>query len=127
QLEQARSITEMVFDLLDIKNDVLEPAQPKLLHAARADVAFEHLNFNYGEKSVLNGFDLTVKAGQLVALVGSSGAGKTTVTNLLLRFYDPTAGRITIGGVDIRDVNSTELRKQIAVVTQETILFNDTI
>ena len=127
QLELARAVSEMVFGLLDTKNDVLEPAHPKPLHAARADVAFEHLDFNYGEKSVLNGFDLRVKAGQLVALVGSSGAGKTTVTNLLLRFYDPNAGRITIGGVDIRDVTSTELRNQIAVVTQETILFNDTI
>ncbi|MEO6786655.1 MAG: ABC transporter ATP-binding protein [Chthoniobacteraceae bacterium] len=127
QLEQARVISGMVFSLLDTKNDVLEPENPKPLHAAGADVAFEHIKFNYGEKPVLHDFSLTVKAGHLVALVGSSGAGKTTVTNLLLRFHDPQNGRITIGGLDIRDVHTRDLRGQIAVVTQETVLFNDTI
>ncbi|MEQ1852975.1 MAG: ATP-binding cassette domain-containing protein, partial [Chthoniobacteraceae bacterium] len=109
------------------KNDLIEPENPKPLRAAGADVRFEHINFHYGEKAVLRDFDLAVKSGQLVALVGSSGAGKTTVTNLLLRFYDPQAGRITIGGVDIREVRTRDLREQIAVVTQDTILFNDTI
>src|SRR5206468_4479334 len=68
-----------------------------------------------------------VKAGQLVALVGPSGSGKTTLTNLLLRFYDPQKGAVRIGGTDIRDVTTRDLRNQIAVVTQETILFDDTI
>jgi len=76
---------------------------------------------------VLRDINLTVRAGQMLALVGSSGAGKTTLTNLLLRFYDPQKGVIRIGGVDIRDVATRDLRNQIAVVTQETILFNDTI
>jgi subfamily B ATP-binding cassette protein MsbA len=127
QLEQARQISGMVFALLDTKNDIVEPENPKPLHAARADVTFEHISFSYGEKPVLHDFSLTVKAGQLVALVGSSGAGKTTVTNLLLRFHDPQKGRITIGGLDIKDVLTRDLRAQIAVVTQETVLFNDTI
>jgi len=127
QLEQARQISGMVFGLLDTKNDIVEPENPKPLQAAGTNVTFEHINFGYGEKTVLHDFDLTVKAGRLVALVGSSGAGKTTVTNLLLRFHDPQAGRITIGGVDIKDVLTKDLRSQIAVVTQETVLFNDTI
>ena len=127
QLEQARQISAMVFALLDTKNDILEPENPKPLSAAGADVAFDHINFSYGEKPVLHDFSLTVKAGQLVALVGSSGAGKTTVTNLLLRFHDPQKGKITIGGTDIRDVHTRDLRDKIAVVTQETVLFNDTI
>ena len=127
QLEQARQISGMVFSLLDTKNDVVEPGNPKPLQAVGTDVAFEHINFGYGEKTVLHDFDLKVKAGRLVALVGSSGAGKTTVTNLLLRFHDPLGGKITIGGVDIRDVLTRDLRSQIAVVTQETVLFNDTI
>ena len=127
QLEQARQISAMVFSLLDTKNDILEPEKPEPLRAAGADVKFDHIKFSYGEKPVLHDFSLTVKAGSLVALVGSSGAGKTTVTNLLLRFHDPQQGKITIGSTDIRDVHTRDLRNQIAVVTQETVLFNDTI
>jgi subfamily B ATP-binding cassette protein MsbA len=127
QLEQARIVSQMIFNTLEIKTDVVEPVNPRTLRAADADIAFEHVTFAYGEKAALRDFDLTVKAGQLVALVGSSGAGKTTVTNLLLRFHDPQAGRIRIGGVDIREVTTTHLREQIAVVTQETVLFNDTV
>jgi subfamily B ATP-binding cassette protein MsbA len=92
-----------------------------------ADIEFQNLDFNYGEKPVLHNINLTVKAGQLVALVGASGSGKTTLTNLLLRFYDPVRGAIKIGGVDLREVSTRDLRNQIAVVAQENILFNDTI
>jgi subfamily B ATP-binding cassette protein MsbA len=127
QLEQARVISQMVFSLLETKNDILEPENPKPLNAVGADVAFHHVNFGYDEKQVLYDFDLSVKAGKLIALVGSSGAGKTTVTNLLLRFHDPQSGSITIGGTDIKDVLTRELRDRISVVTQETVLFNDTI
>ncbi len=124
---QARAASERVFELLATKSTVPEPAAPKMLHADQADIAFEHLDFNYGEKAVLHNVSLTVKAGKLVALVGASGSGKTTLSNLLLRFYDPVKGAIKIGGVDIRDVRTIDLRNQIAVVTQETVLFNDTI
>jgi len=127
QLHQARAASERVFVLLATKNSVPEPTQPKMLHAANAEIQFENIDFNYGEKPVLHNINLTVKAGQLVALVGSSGAGKTTLANLLLRFYDPTRGTVKIGGVDLRDVSTHDLHNQIAIVTQETILFNDTI
>ena len=127
QYTQARAASERVFELLATKNSVPEPAQPKALRAANADIHFENIDFNYGEKPVLSDINLTVKAGQLVALVGSSGSGKTTLANLLLRFYDPVRGVIRIGGVDIREVATRDLRNQIAVVTQETILFNETI
>jgi ATP-binding cassette, subfamily B, bacterial MsbA len=127
QIHQARAASERVFQLLATKNSVPEPAAPKMLHADKADILFEKLDFNYGEKSVLHNINLAAKAGQLVALVGASGSGKTTLTNLLLRFYDPTRGRIRIGGVDIREVITRDLRNQIAVVAQENILFNDTI
>jgi subfamily B ATP-binding cassette protein MsbA len=127
QLHQARAASERVFVLLATKNSMPEPAQPKMLHASHADIEFQNLDFNYGEKPVLHNINLTVKAGQLVALVGASGSGKTTLANLLLRFYDPTRGVIKIGGVDLRDVSTRDLRNQIAVVAQENILFNDTI
>ncbi len=127
QLQQARSASERVFELLATKNSVPEPAAPKMLHADKANIVFENLDFNYGEKAVLRNINLTVKAGQLVALVGASGSGKTTLANLLLRFYDPARGAVKIGGVDVREVRSFDLRNQIAVVAQENILFNDTI
>ena len=127
QLHQARAASERVFQLLATQNTVPEPDAPKMLHADQADIEFRNLDFHYGEKPVLCNINLTVKAGQLVALVGASGSGKTTLANLLLRFYDPTQGLIKIGGVDLRDVTTRDLRNQIAVVAQENILFNDTI
>ena len=127
QLHQARAASERVFQLLALSNSVPEPAPPKMLHAAHADIEFQDLDFSYGEKPVLHHINLVVKAGQLVALVGASGAGKTTLANLLLRFYDPTHGAIKIGGVDLREVTTRDLRNQIAVVAQENILFNDTV
>ena len=127
QLNQARAASERVFELLAEKNSVPEPVAPKMLHADKADIVFENVDFSYGEKKILTHISLTVKAGQLVALVGASGSGKTTLANLLLRFYDPEHGAIKIGGVDIREVRTFDLRNQIAVVAQENILFNDTI
>jgi ATP-binding cassette, subfamily B, bacterial MsbA len=127
QLIQARAASERVFELLATQNSVPEPAQPRPLKATGADILFDHVDFAYGEKPVLRDINLTIKPGQLIALVGSSGAGKTTLANLLLRFYDPTRGALRVGGVDIREVATRDLRNQIAVVTQETILFNDTI
>jgi ATP-binding cassette, subfamily B, bacterial MsbA len=127
QLQMARAATERVFELLATENSVPEPVAPKMLHASKADIVFENVDFHYGEKPVLQKINLTVKAGQMVALVGASGSGKTTLANLLLRFYDPARGSIKIGGVDLRDVRTKDLRNQIAVVAQENILFNDTI
>ena len=127
QLHQARAASERVFELLATENSVPEPAAPKMLHASNADIEIQDLDFSYGDKPVLRNINLTVKAGQLVALVGASGSGKTTLANLLLRFFDPSRGAVKIGGVDIREVATRDLRNQIAVVAQENILFNDTI
>ena len=124
---QAQASSQRVFELLALKSTITEPTAPKPLHAAGAEVHFENLEFAYGEKAILRGVDLTVKAGQMVALVGTTGSGKTTLTNLLLRFYDPQHGAVRIGGTDIREFATHDLRNQIAVVTQDTVLFNDTI
>jgi ATP-binding cassette, subfamily B, bacterial MsbA len=126
-LIQARAASARVFELLATENSIAEPANPRPLRAAGAEIQFEHLSFNYGTKEVLRDIRLTVKPGQLVGVAGLSGSGKTTLTNLLLRFYDPAKGSVRIGGTDIRDVATLDLRRQTAVVTQETILFNDTI
>jgi ATP-binding cassette, subfamily B, bacterial MsbA len=127
RLEQARAASQHVFELLDATNAVVDPATPVPIEARNTDIHFENIRFDYGEKPVLRGVNLTVKAGQLVALVGSSGSGKTTLTNLLLRFYDPQQGAVRIGQTDIRHVRTRDLRQQIALVAQETVLFNDTI
>jgi subfamily B ATP-binding cassette protein MsbA len=127
QLHQAQAASERVFEMLAVKNTMPEPAQPKPLKAAGAEIHFDKIQFAYGDKPVLRSIDLVIKPGQLVALVGSSGSGKTTLSNLLLRFDDPQSGAVRIGGVDIREFSTAALRSQIAVVTQDNILFNETI
>jgi subfamily B ATP-binding cassette protein MsbA len=127
QLHQAEAASHRVFELLDITSSVADPAVPVPLKATGADIHFDNIDFAYDEATVLRGVNFTVKAGQLVALVGRTGSGKTTVANLLLRFYDPQHGAVRINGTDIRQVALKDLRRQIALVTQETILFNDSI
>ena len=128
QIVQARAASERAFALLDTQiHSALNPPNREKLQAAGADIQFEHVHFSYGEKVALHDINLEIKSGRLVALVGASGSGKTTLANLLLRFYDPTQGAVRIGGVDIREVSTHDLRSQIAVVTQEVILFDDTI
>jgi subfamily B ATP-binding cassette protein MsbA len=126
-LEQAKASNERVFELLEMRSTIPEPATPKPLNAAGAEILFDDIYFNYEAKEVLHGVQLTAKPGQMLALVGASGSGKTTLTNLLLRFYDPAKGSVRIGGTDIREVSTLDLRGQIGIVTQETLLFNETI
>ena len=126
-LEQARAASERAFELLATPSTIIEPAQPKPVRASGAVIQFDGVDFAYGEKTVLHDINLTIQPGQLVALVGPSGSGKTSLTSLLLRFYDPQRGAVRIGGTDIREFHTRDLRSQMAVVTQETILFNESI
>ena len=127
QLEQARAASLRVFALLDTRSNLPEPARPIPLPATAQEIRFDDLSFRYGENPVLQHLNFTVKPGQFVALVGASGSGKSTIVNLLLRFYDPQHGAVRLGGVDIRQVAVGDLRRQIALVTQEPLLFNDTV
>jgi subfamily B ATP-binding cassette protein MsbA len=127
QFAQAAAANQRIFELLHQTNTVTDPPNPVPLRAQGAPIRFQRISFSYGEKPVLHEIDLTIQPGQVCALVGSSGSGKTTLTNLLLRFYDPQAGAVCIGDTNIRSVKLAELRHQIAVVTQEVLLFNDTI
>ena len=127
QLSLAQATVQPVYDLLAMQTTVPEPAHPKPLRAEGAPIRFENVSFSYGEKPVLHNINLTIQPGQFVALVGPTGSGKTSLANLLLRFYDPQKGAILIGDTDIRTVASRDLRAHIAVVAQDTILFNESI
>lgn len=127
-IQKALAAADRVFDILDTKADVVEKENAITLPDIKGDVEFQHVDFSYdGEKMALCDFNLSVKAGESVALVGPSGAGKTTLANLLPRFYDVTGGSITIDGTDIKDVTFASLRNQIGLVPQETVLFNASI
>ncbi|MBI4396575.1 MAG: ABC transporter ATP-binding protein [Elusimicrobia bacterium] len=127
-LQQALSGGERIFEVMDAKPTVVEasPSQPLPEFSSRID--FEGVSFFYrADRLVLRDVNLTIPKGSVVALVGPSGSGKTTLAALLLRFYDPTQGVIKIDGHDIRGVTLESLRRQIGIVTQETLLFNDTV
>ncbi len=117
-----------MFDLIDTPADVVDRAQAPALSVTQGAVRFENVSFGYGDgRAILSGIDLDVPAGTTLAVVGPSGAGKSTLARLLFRFYDPTAGRITIDGQDIAGVSQASLRATIGIVPQDTVLFNDTI
>lgn len=117
-----------VFEVLDTKPDIQDRPGAGALAPLEREISFEGVSFAYqGGETVLSNIDLTVRRGEVLALVGSSGAGKTTVVNLLPRFYEVTQGAVRVDGVDVREVTLNSLRSQIAIVTQQTILFNDTV
>jgi len=128
-LQQAFAAAERIFDMLDTHTEVIEQAGAAPLEPFRRAIEFRDVTFEYSELHgrILRDVSFTVQAGQMIAIVGRSGAGKTTLVNLLPRFYDVTAGSILIDGVDVRDVTLASLRRQIGIVTQETVLFDDTV
>jgi ATP-binding cassette subfamily B protein len=126
-MQRAAGAAERLFELIDERPTIAAPVEPvKLPIPARGAVALEHVTFRYPtrpERPALDGFDLSVAPGETVALVGPSGAGKTTVFNLLLRFYDPNEGRVLIDGVDLRRADPAEIRARIGIVPQEPVIF----
>jgi ATP-binding cassette, subfamily B, bacterial MsbA len=130
--QQALGASSEIFRFMDLEDEVREKPRAKALPKFSASVRFEGVSFAYGANSeeaprVLHDIDLEVHRGEVLAVVGSSGAGKSTLVHLIPRFFDVTGGRLLIDGQDVRDVTLTSLRAQIGIVTQETVLFNDTV
>ncbi|CAB4715846.1 unannotated protein [freshwater metagenome] len=126
--QSASAALEKLAGVLDEEPSVPEPAEPRPLPSPRGEVTFDHVAFSYVEgRPVLPDLDLVVPAGQTVALVGTTGAGKTTLAKLATRFYDPTGGRILLDDVDLRELSSDTLRSGVVMVTQENYLFSGTI
>ena len=129
--QQAMGASSSIFGFFDTKDDVRERPHAFNLKRFHDSIRFENVGFSYsteeGEHQILHNVDLEMHAGEVLALVGPSGAGKSTLVNLIPRFFDVTSGRILIDGRDLRDLTLTSLRRQVAQVTQETILFNDTV
>jgi subfamily B ATP-binding cassette protein MsbA len=126
-MQQGLAAADRVFELLDTESDVNERPGAVELPQIRREILFDTVGFRYDAEPVLRDIELRIPRGEMVALVGPSGGGKSTMADLLLRFYDVGEGAIRIDGTDIREVTLRSLRAQIALVTQHTFLFNDTI
>ena len=115
------------FQLMDVDTALVEKKDAVILKEFKNEIRFEDVHFSYEKKKILDGISFTLGKGKLVAVVGETGSGKTTIANLIARFYDVNSGKVTIDGVDVRDMKISSLRDLIGIVTQEALLFNDTI
>ncbi|MDG5788254.1 ABC transporter ATP-binding protein [Evansella sp. AB-P1] len=128
QLLVGMASSERIFEFLDERPSVPEKPKAKKLKDINGEIVFENVEFAYDEdRKALKGIDLTMHAGQTVALVGHTGSGKTTIVNLITRFYDPTKGKVTIDGNDLRDITLDSLREKVSIVLQDTFIFSGTI
>ena len=123
-IQQSRVAASRVLGMMDRAPEIADAAEAQQAAPFHQAIRFEAVAFSYGEEPVLDGVELELRCGEVVALVGASGSGKTTLANLIPRFYDPTAGRVLFDGQDLRQLTLASLRSQIAVVTQETVLFD---
>jgi len=126
-IQQGLAAAERVFDILDISPEIADAPDAVDIPQSSGHIAFSNVSFRYGKEWVLKDIDLDITPGTKLAIVGTSGGGKTTLVNLIPRFYDVSEGKITIDGYDVRGITQKSLRKQISIVSQEVVLFNDTI
>jgi len=126
-IQQGLAATDRVFDIIERESEVREQENPVIIKHRPHSVIFKNASFKYEKEMVLKDININAKAGEIIALVGMSGGGKTSLVNLIPRFYDVSKGSILIDETDIRDCSISSLREQIAIVTQDPILFNDTI
>jgi len=125
-IQEGLAAADRIFDIIERQSDIKEDPNPIIIKRAAHRVAFEHVYFGYDDHTVLKDINLDVQPGEILAIVGASGGGKTSLVNLIPRFYDVTEGALRINGIDVRKASIASLRKQIAIVTQDPILFNDT-
>ncbi len=125
-VQRGMAAVERIFDILERKSDITEAASPVIIRPGPLGITFDNVSFKYDKDRVLKNIDLKVKTGETIALVGMSGGGKTSLVNLIPRFYDVTRGAVLVDDVDVRKASMASLRSRIALVTQEPILFNDT-
>jgi len=114
-------------EILSTEPTVIDPPQPKPMPVFAKEIRFDNVRFGYRDNPVLHDFSLVIPRGARLGLAGESGSGKTTLLNLLYRFYDPTAGALKIDGLNLREVSTRDLRAQMALVSQDTVLFDDTV
>ena len=126
-INQGIAGADRIFSIIDLTPDIEDKPDALELPTISRGIDIENVTFRYEEKPVLKNINLSIKAGEVIAFVGMSGGGKTSLVNLIPRFYDVSEGRVLIDGYDIRNVTLQSLRRQIAIVTQQTILFNDTV
>ncbi len=127
-LQKAAAAADRVYPLLDSRPEVIDPIKPRPLPAPHTELVFDHVSFHYlPEEPVLRDINLRIPFGETLAIVGPNGCGKSTLVNLVCRFYDPGEGAVRLDDVDLREARIRELRKKVGVVTQQTILFDDTV
>jgi subfamily B ATP-binding cassette protein MsbA len=126
-LERSMAAADRYFNLIDTDTSIKESPNPIKISEFKEEVSFNDIYFTYEDKPLFQGLSLKIKKGEIVAVVGETGSGKTTIANLIARFYDVDSGSVTIDGIDVRDLEIASLRSLIGVVTQDPILFNDTI
>ena len=126
-MQQTSVAIDRIYSTLDDPNEVPIAAGAKPFPKDWQTIEFKDVSFQYGDKAVLKNLNIQIRRGQVMALVGESGSGKSTIINLLMRFFDATSGQITIGGTPIEDIDLNDLRQNIAMVSQDVFLFNDSV
>jgi subfamily B ATP-binding cassette protein MsbA len=125
--QEGLASVDRIYEIIEATSDIQDPQAPMVMQPGGHTVKFENVYFHYDDKPVLNGIDIHIPKGEILALVGTSGGGKSTIANLIPRFFDVDHGRIAIDGIDIRNFRVADLRREIAIVTQDPILFNETV
>ena len=126
-VQEGSAALNRIYALLDVKRLITDPDQPKILKQPKGEIAFDDVSFDYGNQPAVSKVSFTAKPGKVIALVGPSGAGKSSIINLIPRLFDVTEGRITYDGIDLRDLSLADLRRNMALVSQDAVLFDDTI